>query len=146
MINAINTALATLLAGVQLEGDDLFVTVLPHPATKEDGSDFAGFPSVSYYYETTDSDYSTVSENRRDLYFGIYIYGIWQDMELPDQYTNMYKMVDAVLDALDESEDLGINAIMLRPVPGEFRRIATERGEGLLARIRLRCSYDALIA
>lgn len=142
MIEQINTALKPILQAVEIDGETAFVDVLQQPPTQDNGGDFTGFPSVAYHYETTESDYSTVTENRRDYNFAIYIYGIWEAKELDDQYATMYKLVDATLDALDKSQDLGINEIMVRPVPGEFRRVATERGQGLMARIRLRCSTD----
>lgn len=143
MIEQISTALGPILEAIEINGEQAFAgNVLPHPPTDPNGSDFSGFPAISYYYETTESDYATVTENRRDYNFAIYVYGIWQDKPLPDQYAAMYKMVDAVLDTLDQSNDLGINEIMLRPVPGEFRRVSTDRGQGLMARIRLVCSTD----
>lgn len=142
MIEDISTALQTVLAGIQHEGESLFADVIPHPPTDDQGNDFSGFPSASHFYDGTDSDYSTVTENRRDVVFAIYIYAIWQDKPLADQYSLAHKYMDLVLDALDQSEDLGISNLILRPVPGELRRVATDRGTGLMSYVRLVASYD----
>lgn len=143
MIEQIDAALETLLTGIQLDAEAMFVDVLPQPPDSAD--DFSGFPSCAYFYQNTDSDYSTVSENRRDYFFEIYLYGIYADKSLRDQYTLMYKQVDKVIDALDKSDDLGINDIMLRPVPAEIVRITSERGDGLRGHVRIKCSTDANI-
>lgn len=141
MIEQIDAALLSLLTGIQLNSEAMFVDVLPQPPDSAD--DFGGFPSCAYFYQNTDSDYATVSENRRDYYFELYLYGIYQSKTLRDQYVLMYKQIDAVIQALDTSGDLGINDIMLRPVPGEIVRITSERGDGLRGHIRIRCSTDA---
>ena len=142
MIEDISTALQTLLPTIQVDGESLFVDVIPHPPTDSQGNGFTGFPSAAHFYDGTDSDYSTVTENRRDVVFALWIYAIWQDKPLPDQYALAHKYMDAVIDALDQSGDLGINQLMLRPVPGELRRVSTERGTGVMSYIRLVCSYD----
>ena len=140
MIAEIATALQSTLLAVQLDGSSLFTEVKAAPP--KDNDDFADFPACSFYYDTTDSAYSTVSANRRDVEFSIWIYGIWQNKTLTDQYATMYAMIDAVLDALDNSNDLGIDTIIVRPVPAELNRVQIERGDGLMARIRLVCSGD----
>lgn len=142
MITDISSALTTVLTAVQLDSEALFVDVLPHPPTDDQGNDFVGYPSVSHFYDGTQSDYATVTANRRDVIFSIYIYGIWQDKKLAAQYALAHRYMDAVLDALDKSDDLGINQLMLRPVPGELRRVATDRGTGLMGHINLVASYD----
>ena len=145
MIEQISTALTAVLAAIQYEGDSLFVDVLPHPPTDDQGNDFAGFPSVTHFYDGTQSDYATVTENRRDVIFAIYVYGIWQDKPLADQYVLAHRYMDAIIDALDQSEDLGIDQLMLRPVPAELRRVATDRGTGIMGHIRLVASYDRAV-
>ncbi len=142
MIEDISTALDTILPTVEVDGESLFVDVIPHPPTDDQGNDFNGFPSAAHFYDGTDSDYSTVTENRRDIVFAVWIYAIWQDKPLADQYALAHKYMDAVLDKLDQSGDLGINDLMLRPAPGELRRVSTDRGTGLVSYIRLVCSYD----
>ena len=142
MIQDIDAALNTLLTNLQLDAEAMFTDVLPQPP--DDTTDFSGFPSCAYYYTGTDSDYSTVNENRRDYMFDLFIYGIYAEKSLRDQYVLMYKQMDAVMDALDNSNDLGINAIMLRPAPAEVVRTTSERGDGLRGHIRLRCSTDAI--
>lgn len=142
MIEDISQALQTILPTVQVDGEDLFVDVIPHPPTDDQGNDFAGFPSASHFYDGSDADYATVQDNRRDYIFSLYIYAIWQDKPLADQYALAHKYMDAVVDRLDMSDDLGISQLMLRPVPGELRRVQTDRGTGLMGYIRLVCSYD----
>lgn len=144
MIEQISNALKPVLEAIEVDGDVLFVPadVIPHPPTNDQGNDFSAFPAVSYYYDGNDSDYATVSANRRDLVFAMYIYCIWAKKPLSDQYAAAYKIIDAVIDALDKSDDLGISDVMLRPAPGELRRIATDRGTGLMCHIRLVAAYD----
>lgn len=142
MIEDISAALTPILEAIQLDSEGLFVDVIPHPPTNDQGNDFAGFPSASHFYEGTDSDYATVDDNRRNIVFGIYIYAIWQEKSLADQYALAHKYMDLVLDALDKSDDLGINDIMLRPAPGELRRVSIDRGTGLMGHIRLVAAYD----
>lgn len=142
MINDISTALMPVLSAIEVDGDTLFADVIAHPPTNDQGNDFAGFPAISYFYDGTDSDYATVTANRRDVIFAIFIYGIWENKPVAEQYPAMYTIVDAVLDALDKSDDLGISSVMLRPVPGEMRRVATDRGSGLMCHIRMVASYD----
>ena len=144
MIEDISNALDPVLKAVEVDGDIIFAPadVIPHPPTNDQGNDFSAFPAVSYFYDGTDSDYSTVTENRRDVVFAIYVYMIWQDKDLSEQYPAAYKVVDAVIDALDMSNDLGIDAVQLRPIPGEMRRVQTDRGTGLMCHIRMIASYD----
>jgi hypothetical protein len=144
MIEDISNALKPVLEAVEVDGDTIFAQadVIPHPPTNDQGADFSAFPAVSYFYDGTESDYSTVTENRRDVVFALYIYCIWEAKALAEQYPAAYKVVDAVIDALDMSNDLGIDAVMLRPVPGEMRRVSTDRGTGLMCHIRLVASYD----
>lgn len=142
MIEQIDIQLEALLTGIQLDAEAMFVDVLPQPPDSAD--DFTGFPSAAFYYSGTDSDYATVSENRRDYMFDIYLYGIYENKTLRAQYQLMYKQIDKVIDALDNSGDLSINDIMVRPAPAEVVRITSERGDGLRGHIRLRCSTDAL--
>jgi hypothetical protein len=143
MIEQIDAELLTLLTGIQLDAEAMFVDVLPQPPDSAD--DFAGFPSCAYFYQNTDSDYSTVSENRRDYFFEIYLYGIYSTKTLRQQYVLMYKQIDKVIDALDKSNDLNINDIMVRPTPAEIVRITSERGDGLRGHIRIKCSTDSNI-
>lgn len=147
-INTISEALLPILQAVELDGETLFDSqnVIAHPPTDDQGGDFAGFPACAYYYDGTDSDYSTVNANRRDYIFDIWVYGIWASKPLADQYNVMYGYIDALLDALDRSDDLGIDEIMVRPVPGELRRVTLDRGTGLMAHIRLVCAYDRPLA
>lgn len=140
MIEQIDAALEPLLTNLQLDGEAMFATVLPQPPDSVD--DFSGFPAASFYYLNTDSDYSTVQDNRRDYYFEVYLYGIYESKTLREQYQTMYKQVDAVINALDQSNDLGINNLMVRPAPAEVVRITSERGDGLRGHIRLKCSED----
>lgn len=147
MINEISTALLPILQAITLDGDTLFETenVIAHPPTDDQGTDFTGFPAAAYFYDGTDSDYSTVTQNRRDFHFDIWVYGIWQAKPLAEQYNIMYGYLDALLDALDKSGDLGINDVMLRPVPAELRRVTLDRGTGLMGHVRLAVAYDRTV-
>lgn len=139
-IQQLDAAILPVLEGIQVDSETLFVDVLQTPPDSVE--DFSGFPSAAYYYGTTDSDYSTQQENRRDYFFDIYLYGIYENKTLREQYVLMYKMVDATINALDLSDDLGLDKFMIRPAPSEMVRVTSERGDGLRTHIRLKCSID----
>lgn len=139
-IQQLDDALNTLLTGVQYDSETMFDTVLRNPPDSD--ADFGGFPSAAYHYSMTDSDYATVAENRRDYFFDIYMYAIYEGKTLREQYEIMYKIMDLVMSAIDGSDDLGLSAFMIRPTPSEMVRVTSERGDGLRAHIRLKCSVD----
>jgi hypothetical protein len=136
-----------------LEETDYFVSVLPH-APKEDTT-FNGFPSVCHYYDNTDPDYATVSQNRRVIQYTIELY--FNDTTGTDpvqQYDEIYATVDDTIQMLDESVDLseGLGKTItpnlphvcdfMRPAPGELVPVITPEGTALMCTIRLFCGAD----
>ena len=128
----------TLIEGLQITGNDIFVDVLERAANK-----FNGFPSATIIPGETGSDYATVRQNERVYVFYIYIY---LSAEVPDggdnspQWDNIRDIIDVVLDGLDNSDDLNNNCAFLRPVPMQpFETSTSGSGAVLVAPIRLEC-------
>ena len=134
-----------------LVATDYFVTVLPGAPEQE--SDFAGYPSASHYYTTTDNAYATVSQNRRIIEYVIDMYIVAPAaVSLADEYSRAYTLIDNVIDMLDKtidlSEGLGVTiglteaCDIMRPAPGNLMRVTTGEGDGLMLSIRLFCESD----
>jgi len=131
-----------------LESSELFTTVLPHPP-KED-TNFGGFPSSCHYYDNTDPQYATVTQNRRVIQYTVELYMIQPKNVTPEtEYQEAYDLIDSVIQLFDESIDLSSQTIplaracdLMRPAPGEMQRVTTPEGDGLMCTIRLFCEAD----
>ena len=126
-----------------------FVTVLPAPPDKE--ADFAGYPSASHYYGNTQSDYATVSQNRRVIEYIVELYIIGnKNTVLSDLLQNeAYPLLDRVIQMFDQSVDLSNTGLgltraceLMRPTPGTIERIETNEGKGWSMQISLFCEAD----
>jgi hypothetical protein len=129
-----------------------FVTVLPCPPTETDN--FSGYPAASHYYENTDPQYATVSQNRRAIQYLVELY-IVPDKETTEAtlFGEAYELIDKTIQMFDESRDLSNVGLslpracdMLRAAPSSLERISTAEGDGLMMTIRLTCEGDATIA
>lgn len=114
---------------------------------------FTGYPSASHYYESTENNYATVSQNRRVIVYVIQMYVVTNE-DIETEFDEAYDLMDEIIQMLDEtidlSEGLGNSTDpvltracdIMRPVPGEFRRVPTNLGDGLELTIRLYCEAD----
>jgi len=142
--------IATISTNVQAILDNLAWTntVLPHPPAKN--TDFNGYPSIAHYYQNTDSNYATVTQNRRTIEYVVELYLVTNEATtVAQEFAEMYIHTDNLIQTLDESIDLSSTALglaracdIMRPVPGELARITTNEGEGLMMTIRLLCTAD----
>lgn len=137
-LTTLSSEIKTLLESIQLTGNDVFVDVLERASNK-----FTGFPSATIVPGETGSDYATTVQNERTYVFYIYIY---LSAETPDggdtspQWADIRNIIDLVLDALDNSDDLNNTCEFLRPVPMQpFETATSGSGAVLVAPIRLEC-------
>lgn len=146
-ISGISTNVQTLLEGMN-DPDPTFKTVLAAPPTQE--SDFEGYPSASHYYTNAESNYATVSQNRRVIEYVVELYIVPNtDTPLATALTEAYALSDRVMDMFDHSidlssTDLGLSPAcdIMRPTPGTLERIETNEGDGFMMTLRLYCEGD----
>ncbi len=142
-ISLISTNVQALLVAT-----NKFVTVLPHPPTED--VNFAGYPAAAHYYVDAESNYATVSQNRRVLEYIVELYLVTNDETTPTtEFTEAYALIDSIMQTFDESIDLSSTTLSLspacdimRPTPSELTRITTNEGTGLMMVIRLFCEAD----
>jgi hypothetical protein len=134
-IAGISTAVHTIL-----EDSNKFVTVLDHAPEQE--NDFEGYPSVSHYYQGTQADYATVSQNRRLVEYTIELYLVTNASDNSTQLSEMYTLADEVIDLFDKSIDINDACDLMRPAPGQLYRRSTKEGMGYAFTIQLFCESD----
>lgn len=131
-----------------LTATDSFVTVLPAAPTSD--ASFAGYPASSHYYSDTQSDFATVSQNRRVIEYivELYIVGDKSTTEA-EKLSEAYALIDSIIHLFDVSMDLSDGDIpltracdIMRPSPGELVRVSTSEGEGYMMTVRLYCEAD----
>lgn len=131
-----------------LENTDDFVTILAHPP--KDDTDFAGFPAVCHYYSTAESNFATVSQNRRVYEYVVELYLQTDASTTPTtEYREAYALTDATMQMFDETIDLSSTALgltracdIMRPTPSELLPVQTNQGVALQMRLRLYCEAD----
>jgi hypothetical protein len=140
-------AIVYVLGTIQLSGSNAFVDVEEYPTTE-----FTGVPAATVIPSDNTSDYATIVQNLRTYSFFVDIYypigidaGGYQKA-----FTTMRALVDAALDAFDNSNDLNLNnqygssaetiCDMLRPVPSSWAMVQSNGGDLLTARITLNCA------
>lgn len=134
------TEIKAILEAVQVDASNVFHQVLTAPP--ESAAEYTGFPSAHFVYNSYESTYSTNEENRRVANWDIFIYSLTQTLDNEAHFTKMYKIIDATVQALDESCDLNNACDFVIPVPGEVDRVVSDSGVALVAQIRLQCWSD----
>lgn len=125
-----------------------FVTVLNHPPAQE--SDFAGFPSACHYYVDAESNYATVSQNRRVYEYVVELYIVTDATTTSEvEFGEAYALMDSIMQMFDESIDLSSTTLglaracdIMRPTPSTLERITTKEGEGLMMTLKIYCTAD----
>ena len=114
-----------------------------------DQAQFSGYPSAVHYYNNTESDFATVSQNRRVIEYLVEVYLVTNETDPAIELAKMYELVDQTVQMFDVSRDLSSDSIpldracdILRPAAGQLQRVATSEGEGLMATIHLFCESD----
>lgn len=125
-LNTINNELKSILSSVQLSGHAAFAEVTDHPTNK-----FSGYPAVSILPAPVPSQYATVAQNQRAYGFSIDMYvGIDQEPDWTAITGTMRDLVDAVLDALDQTIDLNATCDLMNAT-GVQSWQTIEAGQGL---------------
>lgn len=134
-----SSRIVALLKTVQLQSAPAFADVQAVPTLV-----FSGWPAASVVPADNLSEYANIAQNLRTYVFDIDIYyAIGQEASLggtTKAFTVMMDLVDAVLDALDNSNDLGGFCDMTRPVPSVWSMVQASVGDVLTARITLQCA------
>lgn len=135
-IAGIQTAVQALLVST-----NKFSTVLG--AAPNSVEDFAGYPSAAHYYVDTQSDYATVSQNRRVITYAVDLYLVTNEATtLQEEFDQGYAHIDDVIQLFDESNDLNNACDIMRPAPGQLVRVTLPEGTGLRMTITLYCEAD----
>lgn len=140
-------AIKYVLEQIQLDSAPAFADVEEFPTTE-----FSGVPAATIIPSDNTSDYSSVTENMRTYAFYVDLYYPIQSSEggYQNSFTIMRQLVDACLDAFDNSNDLNLNnqfgssydtiCDFLRPTPSSWAMVETGSGDMLTARITLQCA------
>lgn len=136
---SLSTAIKNVLTPIQQGGAAAFVDVQTIPTLQ-----FKGYPAVTVVPADNLSDYANVVQNLRTYVFDIDIY-----YDIPQQagiggydkaFSVMLILVDSVLDAIDNSNDLNNTADFVRPAPSVWSIVQTSAGSALNARITVMCA------
>lgn len=120
----------TILTSVQVDGSTAFQDIQGKPTSK-----FTGYPAVTILPQAIDSDYITVTQNQRGYGFFVTIMLPVNEDSWDDEVDNMMDLIDATLDALDQSIDLNGKADFLRAVPMQWLPDVGPQGTLLTASI-----------
>lgn len=147
-----NMTISGISSNIQLllESTDKFKTVLPGPPTED--QNFEGYPAACHYYVDADSDYATVSQNRRILQFVVELYILPTDVSTESEVLTdkVYPLIDEVMQLFDESIDLSSQELalaracdFLRPAPSRLIPVLSQDGgKGWQMTINLYCGAD----
>lgn len=131
-----------------LEDSDYFVDVTAAP---QDGTvKFTGYPSVSHYYNNTENDFATVSQNRRVITYDVMMYLVTPEgTNIETEFSQAYTLLDNVVALFDATKDLSDSSLglspacdIMRPATGSIMRVDTSEGTGLELNVRLYCETD----
>lgn len=134
----ISAQLVSLLQGIQQAGSTAFADVRPYPTIE-----FDGWPAVCVVPADNMSEYQSVVQNLRTYVFDLDLYySIEQETNggYSTAFSVMMVLVDTVLDALDNSNDLNNSCDILRPVPSVWGMVQTSAGTALTAKITVQCA------
>ena len=141
---AVDARLKALQVNIEGTDYDVFVDVLDYPQDSSDA--FSGYPSCTHFYRETQSDYSTVTENRRTINYDIFFYVRSPNKTLQQLYQEAYLITDAILNDFDKTSDLLLDgdvvADFVIPVPGILAREDTTDGLTLIGSVGLQLMGD----
>lgn len=132
----LSTAIVTVLQGVTVNGDT-FKDIQEFPTII-----FNGYPAVTVAPSDNESDYSSTVENERTYVWYIDCYYPIEDPTSANGYASAFAtmrvLMDAVLDALDNSNSLNGAAQIIKPAPSVWSVQETEASVMVNGRITLR--------
>jgi hypothetical protein len=127
-----------------LEATDEFVTILKAPP--REGGDLEGYPAAIHYYNGTENDYATVSQNRRVINYAVdIILKADTATSAETELGEMYALADSIIQMFDTSNRLNAACDFLHPAPGDLERIQIGEGVGLKFTVNLYCRRDISI-
>lgn len=88
---------------------------------------FAGYPAVTITPSEDESDYETDSENMRIYVFNVGVFYEVQGTDINTAVDSLYDLVDDILDAFDQDQQLAGTSIDL---PARYTMIAVEPTSG----------------
>jgi hypothetical protein len=134
----ISNAIVILLQGIQQESQPAFASVFPFPSLQG-----TGWPIANVVPSSNLSAYESVAEDLRTYIFDIDLYySIQQNTNGGYQtaFAVMQVLVDTVLDALDNSNDLGLGQVQIMlPTPSVWGMVQTSAATVLTAKITVSC-------
>lgn len=135
----ISSALVNVLSSIKdTDGTGLFRDLQELPTLE-----FSGYPAVTIAPSGVASDYATVIQNMRNYAFDVDVFYPVEDATTTAGYatafTAMRAIMDNVLDALDNSNDLNNACQILRPTPSSWTVVETTASVMISARINLQC-------
>jgi len=121
-----------------------FVAVYDYPPNE---SELTGFPLAIVLDDENQSGFDTTADNRREYSFRIILMTLIEhptsSTSVRDAYRTMRKIVDKVMNTLDNNQNLSGDADWTFPAPAQMNiRTDVPAGEALLAEIRLRVRKD----
>lgn len=135
----LSTAIKTVLVGIQQNGAAAFSDIQELPTLE-----FSGYPAVTIAPSDTQSEYATDVQNFRTYAFAIDVFYPVEDASTVQGYAiafdKMRYLMDLVIDAFDNSNDLNNACQILRPTPSQWQVVETSASVMLTARINLRCA------
>lgn len=143
----ISTAIKNVLTQTTIEASSVYEDIKEFPTT-----DFNGVPAATITPSDNTSDYASIVQNMRTYAFFVDIYIPIEGTNggYNNAFTSMRLIVDATLDAFDNSNDLNLNnqfgssydtvCDFLRPAPSSWSMVSTDAGDMLTARITLQCA------
>jgi len=103
---------------------------------------FKGWPAATVVPSSSAGDYASIEQNLRVYTFFVDIhYVIQQETNGGYQaaFDTMLPLVDQVLDAIDNSDDLGQTAAIVTPAPSSWGMVEGNPGTVLRARVNVQC-------
>lgn len=123
----------SVVSSVQQAGSSAFAEVTG--TVKEQ---FSGYPAATVIPSEVQSEYLTVAENMRQYGMSVHIhYGIASADDWGDSLDVMLDLVDAVMDALDQTVDLNGKCDFLQAVPVTWDVAQTGQQIELIGTIQL---------
>lgn len=141
MGNLVN--LSSAIAAVLGELKDTDASALFKDIQEVPTLEFSGYPAVTVAPSDVESDYATVVQNMRTYAFAVDIYYPIADPNSVAGYAEgfaaMRGLMDNVVDAFDNSDDLHNACQILRPAPSSWQVVETAASVMVSARVHLKC-------
>lgn len=132
--DGISVALINIMLSLREAGEPVFADVYAYSTTK-----FTGTPSVVILPESSETEFQTTAMNCRTYMFKI---SIFVD-KIPSEsegarWTRIRGLQDKVADAIDQSNNLGNNQIIVKPTMiQDIEFITTGSGESIVGNLSL---------